>query len=397
MKVDLTGPLFDALEKSKKEFRIETEAGNTEAAKKKARDCAALLHQLAKNSPEQRQGYLEKADLWERISEGKASTVRRKKAATGKSSARISDADVAGELEDELLEKAEGMISASPVRWGDIGGLDSVKRLMMETVVIAGLKKPESIRPWKGILLFGPPGTGKTLLAAAAAGSLNAAFYDVKADRILSKYFGESSKLISTLYQSARRHSPSIVFMDEFDSLTQARGENTGEATRKVLSTILTELDGLQDKKSSDLLLTLAATNTPWDLDNAVLSRFPRRIYVTLPDKKACGEIIGLQTNGLDVSGLKLDRIAEKCVSAHYSGRDIANLCQQATWNMINEENRELHLLADLPFDELKKRSLKIRALRESDFNGAIEKIRSPVTGEDLERYVEWNREYGEQ
>jgi len=396
VKVDLTGPLFDALEKSKKDFRVETGAGNTEGAKKKARDCAALLHQLAKNSPEQRQGYLEKALHWERISEGEISPPRRQKAVPGKVTSAKTHAAVSGDLEEEILEKAEGMISVSPVRWSDIGGLDTVKRLMMETVVIAGLQKPESIRPWKGVLLFGPPGTGKTLIAAAAAGSLNATFYDVKADRILSKYFGESSKLISGLYESARRHSPAIVFMDEFDSLTQARGENTGEATRKVLSTILTELDGLQDKKSVDLLLTLAATNTPWDLDNAVLSRFPRRVYVTLPDKKACGDIIRIQMEGLDISRLKLDVIAGECVSGRYSGRDIVNVCQQATWNMINEENRDLHLLADLPFDELKKRCLKVRPLMRSDFTGALEKIRSPVTEDDLEHYEQWNSEYGE-
>jgi len=267
---------------------------------------------------------------------------------------------------------------------------------MMETIVIAGLSKPESIKPWKGILLFGPPGTGKTLLAAAAAGSLNATFFDVKADRVLSKYFGESSKMVSGLYAAARVHSPSIVFVDEFDALSQPRGGDTSEATRKLLSTLLTELDGLQDKKSGQLLLTLAATNTPWDLDPAVLSRFPRRIYVTLPDSEACCEILKIHTKDLDRSSLDLDALGARCVENLYSGRDIQNLCQQAIWHMIREENTNLYHLAELPFDELKERSLKVRGLYTDDFEDAFGKIRSPLTRSDLQKYSEWNEKFGE-
>ncbi|WP_300328786.1 ATP-binding protein [Methanocalculus sp.] len=287
------------------------------------------------------------------------------------------------------------MISSSSVRWDDIGGLDEVKRLVKETVVIAGLRKPAAIQPWKGILLFGPPGTGKTMIAAAAAGSLHATFFDVKADRILSKYFGESSKIIASLYASARKRAPSIVFIDEFDALGSARSEGTGEATRKLLSSLLTELDGLQDKNADRLLLTMAATNTPWDLDPAVLSRFPRRIFVTLPDEASCAAIIRLHLRGLEVADLEISDLGRRCVEQGYSGRDIQNLCQQAIWAMIHEENPQLEKLADLTFDELSEQVLKTRGLFAGDFTEAFEIVRSPVREADLDRYRQWSEEYG--
>ena len=169
-----------------------------------------------------------------------------------------------------------------------------------------------------------------------------------------------------------------------------------GEATRRVLSSLLVELDGLQGKKDDRLLLTMAATNAPWDLDPAVLSRFPRRIYVPLPGADACRQIIEIHMGGLEVSGVDLFELGQQCVDHLYSGRDIQNVCQQAIWTMINDVNPEMHRLADLPFDELNKRALKTRPLREDDFTAAFGKIRSPLTAEELERYTKWGVEHGE-
>lgn len=380
MKIDLTGPLMSAFNKAKQGYEEAKERGDYRKARKKAYECARILRELAKHLPSQRKAYLENAEKWERIAK---------------------QVDEAGSRRE--LEKAEGedftgyiesLIAKSSVKWDDIGGLDEVKRLMMETIVIAGLKKPESIKPWKGILLFGPPGTGKTMLAAASAGSLNATFFNVKAEKVLSKYFGESSKLVSALYSVARERAPSIVFIDEFDALSLSRSGDVSEASRRMLSTLLAELDGFQDKQSDRLVLTLAATNTPWDLDQAILSRFPKRIYVPLPDVKACEEIIRIHTRGLDVKP-DIKEIARRCVEKLYSGRDIANLCQQAIWNMIRDANPSLHKLAELPYDELRKRSLKTRALEMDDFEAAFKKIKSPLTEKDVERYERWNEEFG--
>ena len=397
MPVDLSGPLMSAFKKAKKEFEEAVKRGDKETARKKALECARILKQLSKYDEFNRESYLQKAKKWERIArdveEGRYG-VKRKHKPMKEGGSKASTSGDNGE-EDQFKRYVENLIARSKVKWSDIGGLDEVKRLIMETVVISALQRPESIQPWKGILLFGPPGTGKTLLASAAAGSLNATFFSVKASNVLSKYFGESTKIISALYEVAREKAPSIVFMDEIDALTTKRSGDQSEASRRMLSTLLTELDGFQDKKSDILVLTLAATNTPWDLDEAVLSRFPRRIYVPLPDEKATKEIIKINTRGLDISRLDLDAIAEESVRRLYSGRDLKNLCQEAIWNMIREENKDLHKLAELPFHELRKRSLRTRPLEMRDFEEAFKRIKSPLTRKEIERYEKWAEEFG--
>lgn len=387
MVVDLSGPLYASLEKAQKEFEKAKREGNIELAKGKARECARISRALAKNVPSYADMYLKRAEDWGRKSEHVAEKKRLERVGTG--GRETNDAN-------EFRSQIEALISKSNVTWKDIGGLEKVKQLMMETIVISGLKKPDSIKPWKGILLFGPPGTGKTLLAAAAAGSLNATFINVEAGKVLSKYFGESSKLISTLYDVAKEKAPTIIFIDEFDALSLSREAEISEASRRMLSSLLSALDGLQDKKSKNFVLTLAATNTPWNLDQAVLSRFPRRINVSLPDEKACQEIIKIHMKDLDITKINLPQIAEKCVENMYSGRDLSNLCQLSMWNMIREENKNLSQLASLSYDELVKKSLNIRSLEMSDFDDAFKSVKTPLSKTSMEKYEQWNREYGE-
>ncbi|NJF25681.1 26S protease regulatory subunit [Thermococcus sp. Bubb.Bath] len=401
MPVDLSGPLMSAFKKAKREYEEAMKKGDMETAKKKALECSRILKQLSKYDEFNRESYLRKAKKWENlardIENGRITTRNTKPTPPtgGLPGSNPGENKVESEEEKFKAYVRNNLIGKSKVKWNDIGGLDEVKRLMMETVVISALQRPESIQPWKGILLFGPPGTGKTLLASAAAGSLNATFFSVKASNVLSKYLGESAKIITALYGVAREEAPSIVFLDEIDSLTTKRSGEQSEASRRMLATLLTELDGFQDKKSDKLILTLAATNTPWDLDEAVLSRFPRRIYVPLPDEKATKEIIKINTRGLDISRLDLDAIAGESVRRFYSGRDLKNLCQQAIWNMIREENPNLHELASLPFEELRKHSLRTRPLEMRDFEEAFKKIKSPLTRKDIDRYEKWAEEFG--
>ena len=381
--IDLSTEHYKRLQTVKADFQMAVSQNNCETAQKKALEASSLCKRLAELRPAQREKFLELAEDW------------RVKSRMDFSKKNIQH-PVVKESIDEYQSTIESLITKSTVKFSDIGGIERVKQLLMETVVIAGLKKPDSIKPWKGILLFGPPGTGKTLLAAASAGSLDASFYDVKTESILSKYFGESSKLITALYNSARNHSPSIVFLDEFDSLSPSRDGEASEASRKVLSTLLTELDGLGDKNSNRLLLTLAATNTPWDLDTAVLSRFPRRIYVPLPDAESTEAIIKLHTKGLDITNVNLENISGKCVDILYSGRDLSNFCQQAVWNMVHDSNPDLYKLAEMPFEKLSQKSLKTRPLCDDDFIEGWKRIKSPLTRDQIERYEMWNQQYGE-
>jgi len=300
---------------------------------------------------------------------------------------------------EENFEKfiEENLITSSTVNWKDIAGLDNTKETIKESVVLSIIEgKPEAIKPWKGILLFGPPGTGKTLLAAATAGSLKATFFNIKVSNILSKYFGESSKMISALYDVARKRSPSIIFLDEFDSVALSRSGEISEASRRVLSTLLSELDGLQDKKSSKYILTMAATNTPWDLDAAVLSRFQKRIYVPLPDLPATVEMIMINTQkkGIDFQG-DMQSISQECVSKLFAGRDVNTLCNEAIWTMVREQNTGLSQLADKSIDAVKQFKLKVRPLTRSDFERSFETIESAVKARDIVKYESWAQEYG--
>ena len=398
MEIDLSGALMKQFKKAKLEYEKAKESGNTTLARKKALECSKLLKELAKYDSYNAKSYLEKAKKWQLVAENIDEIFEPKSKPKPTKKPTSSKQKQSEENEDEIDKfknyVKNNLIQKSSVKWDNIGGLEEVKRLMMETIVISALQKPKSIQPWKGVLLFGPPGTGKTLLAAACAGSLDATFFNVKASSVTSKYFGESSKIITALYEVARELSPSIVFIDEIDALTTKRSDGVSEASRRMLSTLLTELDGFQDKGKDLLVLTLSATNTPWDLDEAILSRFQRRIYIPLPDKEATKEIIKINTKGLELK-VDLDEIAERCVEKLYSGRDLKNLCQEAIWNMIRDVNKDLYELAKLPYKELRKRTLKTRPLTNEDFEEAFKKIKSPLTKKDIEKYEKWAEEFG--
>jgi SpoVK/Ycf46/Vps4 family AAA+-type ATPase len=380
MPVDLSGPLRSEVEKAREAYEKARGEGNPQRAWEQAARCARLLRLLGDNIPHERRLYLEKAKKWEDL----ANSIKEK---------GLERREPEGDVKPSALEFSdyiEGLISTSEVTWADIGGLEEPKELLQETVVIAAMKKPEAIKPWTGILLYGPPGTGKTLLAAAAAGSLKATFFNVSADKVLSKYYGESSRLIATLYEVAQEMSPAIVFIDEMDALTLSRSGDLHEASRRTLSTLLSQIDGFKSKKSQRLVLTLAATNAPWDIDPAALSRFSRRIHIPLPDTRAAVEIIKLNTSGLDTSEVDFNSIAQHCQAELFSGRDISYLCQEAVLYMIRQENPDLAHFSSLSFAELRDKSLKTRALKDSDFHAAREKIKPPLTQEALARYSQW-------
>ncbi|MCX9009816.1 MAG: AAA family ATPase [Candidatus Methanoperedens sp.] len=289
----------------------------------------------------------------------------------------------------------KSLITKTNVTWDDIAGLDSAKNTINESNLISMIEnKPDAIEPCNSILLFGPPGTGKTLLAEATAGTLKATFFNAKIGDLLSKYYGESSKIISALYNVARKKAPSIIFLDEFDSIGSIRNDKS-EASRRVLSTWLVEMQGLQNKRSSQNVLTIAATNTPWDLDIAVLSRFEMKIYVPLPDEQAVMEMIKLNTQKKGVElDVDIQEIAQTCVSKLFSGRDVATLCKEAIKNMVRELN-DWDKIRNLPLDDIKKYSLEIRPLTKSDFRKSFAKIKGTVRIRDVMEYEDWARKNG--
>jgi len=300
----------------------------------------------------------------------------------------------------EIEGVVQQLIHMSNLGWSDIGGLEDTKNDIKYTLATALAKPPENVKIslWRNILFYGPPGTGKTLLAAATSNALKtskgkALFFNVKVSSVLSKYFGESTKIISALYDTARDHTPAVVFLDEFESLTPKRNDEATGPERRILSTLLAELDGLADKGRTDVfVLTIAATNRPWDIDSAVLSRFEKKILIPLPDKETRRKIFDIL---LKNKGFDLDFDISKLVDATkgFSGREIERLCKEATGFMLSTMNEQLPGLFDQGIDEVKNYQMKIRTLKFADFDKHLHAMTPATTASDVEKYKQWKEE----
>ena len=296
--------------------------------------------------------------------------------------------------EQELLNMISGtIVTESPnVRWIEIAGLENCKQSLREAIVLPMIK-PELFtgarKPWAGILLFGPPGCGKTLLAKAAATECNATFFSASSADLLSKWLGESEKLIGALFKVARLKAPSLIFMDEIDSIATKRGEGTESGgERRVKTQLLSEIQGLKTSHDKPLLV-LGATNRPWDLDNAMLSRFEKKVYVPLPDLPARAAIFKIHTAGIESSLDDEDFIELGARSEGYSGRDIANVCREVIMLPI----RELDMGGLL---EKSDNEIKVRNINLNDFKNSIKKVKPMTTDSALKQYDDWKEEFGE-
>uniref|UniRef100_A0A0D9VL16 AAA+ ATPase domain-containing protein n=1 Tax=Leersia perrieri TaxID=77586 RepID=A0A0D9VL16_9ORYZ len=227
------------------------------------------------------------------------------------------------------------------VKFDDIGALEDVKRTLDELVTLP-MRRPELfshgnlLRPCKGVLLFGPPGTGKTLLAKALATEAGANFISITGSTLTSKWFGDAEKLTKALFSFASRLAPVIIFVDEVDSLLGARGGAfEHEATRRMRNEFMAAWDGLRSKENQRILI-LGATNRPFDLDDAVIRRLPRRIYVDLPDAQNRRKILKilLAKENLE-SDFRFDELANS--TEGYSGSDLKNLCIAAAYRPVHE------------------------------------------------------------
>jgi len=401
MKVDLSGAVKMSLDKALAEARsLEADNKGDEAAA--AYVAAAKLmktyadYALTREDERRRR---QKAAVYLAIAEALKSGKRR---IVAKPSPPIAPKDL---QEPESGERGEyerdisAMIHRSKVTWDQIGGLEETKREIKFTYGLALAQKPEGVKleGWRRILFYGPPGTGKTLLAAATSNGLGATFFNVKSGSLLSKYFGESSKLITALFDAARSEADegfAVVFIDEVESLCLPRGEGSESgAERRVLSTILSELDGLADKGEDRFVLTIAATNAPWDLDDAVLSRFQKRIYIPLPDDNARRSILDIlilrEGHALDYA---LDDIVRR--TEWFSGRDLERLTNQAVNIMVEDLNGEIPRCVDGGREKIQGYRIRTRPLKKSDFDTAFDRIRVDAErGRKLEsRFQEFAR-----
>lgn len=289
-----------------------------------------------------------------------------------------------GKMIDSLI------ISHKPdTKWEDIGGLEEVKTEIKEVIILPFIKrKPDYVEAPRTLLLYGPPGTGKTLIAKAASNVLSATFFEARVSALLSKYFGESPKLLNSLFLKAKSMQPSLIFMDELDSLAVKRSGETSASTRRVLSQLLMEIDGF-NTKGSDKVIIIAATNAPWDLDDAVISRFQKKVYIPLPNKEAKKKIFSIHLKNAKL-GVDIDKLAD--LAENFSGRDISNVCKEAIMHMIREQNPSL---GELTSESVEHYSLKHRPLTLNDFKIAFKTIKPAIDVSHLKRYEEWESSFG--
>ena len=289
------------------------------------------------------------------------------------------------------------------VYWHDIVGLESAKRLVKEAVVYP-IKYPQLftgiLSPWKGLLLYGPPGTGKTLLAKAVATECNTTFFNISASTIVSKWRGDSEKLVRVLFELARFHAPSTIFLDELESLMSQRGAGSSggehEGSRRMKTELLIQMDGLA--KSNDLVFLLAASNLPWELDHAMLRRLEKRILVNLPSEEArkqmlCNHLpptINSPSNGLDIkTEIDYDLFAKKLEG--YSGSDIKLLCKEAAMRPLRKVFDILENVGDERSIALPQ--LQLNPVTNDDLQAALSTTK-PSARQLQDKYAEWQKEY---
>ncbi|KAH7647094.1 AAA-family ATPase [Cryptosporidium bovis] len=333
------------------------------------------------------------------------------------------------------------ILQESPnVNWDDIIGLDKAKSSLKEAVIIP-VRFPElfkgNLKPWKGILLYGPPGTGKTFLAKACATEMRGTFLSISSADLTSKWQGESEKLIKALFDIAREKAPSVIFIDEIDSLCSSRNEQENDATRRIKTEFLVQMDGINvscnsNNNSLKPVLVLGTTNIPWDIDAGIRRRFERRIYIPLPDEESRVLLIknGLKFIEHELSNDDILYIAKK--TDGYSSSDVSVLikdalfepirkCSNSNWfkkvvyskdksenNSNNQkmywtpcpqppdiDNYDKNVYKNTSIYEIQNNQLLPPKLTREDIIGVLSRTKSSVSNQDIHKFNEWTSKFG--
>ncbi|XP_070687845.1 vacuolar protein sorting-associated protein 4B-like [Pempheris klunzingeri] len=256
-----------------------------------------------------------------------------------------------GDGEDAEKKKFQNQLSGAIVmekpniRWDDVAGLEGAKEALKEAVILP-IKFPHLFTgkrtPWRGILLFGPPGTGKSYLAKAVATEANnSTFFSISSSDLVSKWLGESEKLVKSLFSLAREHKPSIIFIDEVDSLCGSRSENESEAARRIKTEFLVQMQGVGNNNEG--ILVLGATNIPWTLDSAIRRRFEKRIYIPLPEEHARSFMFKLHLGSTPNNLAEADFVTLGKKTEGYSGADISIIVRDALMEPIRKVQSATH------------------------------------------------------
>lgn len=351
-----------------------------------------------------------------------------KKQSNGGSGKEDEDDDDDEDKETKKLMSQVGsaiLIEKPNIKWSDVAGLEKAKESLNEAVILP-IKYPTLFtgdrEPWKGILLYGPPGTGKSYLAKAVATEANqSSFFSVSSSDLVSKWLGESEKLVKSLFQLARKKAPSIIFVDEVDSLCSSRSDSESESARRIKTEFLVQMQGVGSKNNN--VLVLAATNIPWCIDSAIRRRFERRIYIPLPDEYARKVIfkIGLKNTPHSLTEADFDLLAKRTES--YSGADISVLVRNALYSPVRKFRSATHFkivsgpspgdnskivndlltpcspgeagAIEMNYDKVPNEKLLVPPVTASDLIFSLSIVK-PATGKaELSKFEEFTRDFG--
>ena len=304
------------------------------------------------------------------------------------------------------------------VRWDDVAGLEGAKQALQEAVILP-IRFPELFvgrrTPWRGILLYGPPGTGKSYLAKACATEANGTFYSVSSSDLVSKYLGESERLVRTLFEMARNSKPAIIFIDEIDSLCSSRSEGDNDATRRIKTEFLVQMQGVGHKEEG--ILVLGATNIPWELDSAVRRRFERRIYIPLPEEHARAVMFKLHIGDTPNNLTEQDISNLASATSGFSGSDIAVMVKSALMEPVRRCHKSNYFkkvsldgkvcyipcpcndpsAIEMNILDIPPNSLYPPEVTADDFYNILDTAKTTVSAEDLRKHEEFTRVFGQE
>uniref|UniRef100_A0A1B0CK70 AAA+ ATPase domain-containing protein n=2 Tax=Lutzomyia longipalpis TaxID=7200 RepID=A0A1B0CK70_LUTLO len=321
------------------------------------------------------------------------STLRKKETKVNTSQSSQSDDEMPEQLKNidpEIVEmvKREIMMKIPELDWKDIIGLNFAKTIIQEAIVLPMLR-PDIFtglrRPPRGILLFGPPGTGKTLIGKCIASQANATFFNISASALTSKWIGQGEKMVRGLFAVASAQQPSVIFIDEIDSLLCQRSESEHESSRRLKTEFLIHLDGAATNES-ELILLVGATNRPQELDEAVRRRFVKRLYIPLPIQEARLEMIKSLLSTVKHNLTREEMVSVSQLTEGFSGADMKSLGQEASMGPVRS----------IPFDKFKNFSNSdLPPVSYEDFKTALKCVRASVSSDDIESYLKWDKVYG--
>jgi len=296
-------------------------------------------------------------------------------------------------IENEIVDTSPG------VKFSDVKGLEDVKQALFETIILptscpdifTGIRAPP-----RGLLLYGSPGNGKTMIAKAVATACKSTFFNISTSALVSKYVGESEKLMKALFTLARERAPSVIFIDEIDAILKSRRNSEAEHSRRLKTEFLVQFDSFTASADEARVVVIGATNLPWEIDMAVLRRFPIRYEVPIPNSRIRQQLLKSIEKKVKtrLSNDDFSRLVKH--TKGYSCSDIIELCKDAVMGPIRDIIGPVRDMVDINLDTCRKiTETDLPPVNFNHFQAALRNVRPSLSPISFKRYKKWGSIYG--